>query len=53
MEIDIDNIMQRIIKVLPQIVYVIVGIMLIFVTIVVLVPMIQVYMGTWLLSAYV
>lgn len=53
MEIDIDNIMQRIIKVLPQIVYVVVGIMLIFVTIVVLVPMIQVYMGTWLLSAYV
>lgn len=53
MEIDIDNIMQRIIKVLPQIVYIIVGIMLIFVTIVVLVPMIQVYMGTWLLSAYV
>ena len=53
MEIDIDNIMQRIIKVLPQIVYLIVGIMLIFVTIVVLVPMIQVYMGTWLLSAYV
>lgn len=53
MEIDIDNIMQRIIKVLPQIVYIIVGIMLIFVTIVVLVPLIQVYMGTWLLSAYV
>lgn len=53
MEIDIDNIMQRIIKILPQIIYVIVGIMLIFVTIVVLVPMIQVYMGTWLLSAYV
>lgn len=53
MEIDIDNIMKRIMKVLPQIVYIIVGILLIFVTIVVLVPMIQVYMGTWLLSAYV
>jgi len=52
MEIDIDNIMQRIIKVLPQIVYLIVGILLIFVTIVVLVPMIQIYMGTWLFSAY-
>lgn len=52
MEIDIDNIIKKIIKVLPQIVYVIVGIMLIFVTIVVLVPMIQVYMGTWLFSAY-
>ena len=52
MEIDIDNIMQRIMKVLPQIVYIIVGVLLIFVTIVVLVPLIQVYMGTWLFSAY-
>lgn len=52
MEIDIDNIMQRIIKVLPQIVYIIVGVLLIFVTVVVLVPLIQVYMGTWLFSAY-
>lgn len=52
MEIDIDNIMQKIMKALPQIVYIIVGIMLIFVTIVVLVPMIQVYMGTWMFSAY-
>jgi type II secretory pathway component PulF len=52
MEIDIDNIMQRIIKVLPQIVYSVVGVLLIFVTIVILVPMIQVYMGTWMFSAY-
>lgn len=52
MEIDIDNIMNRIMKVLPQVVYLIVGILLIFVTIVVLVPMINVYMGTWLFSAY-
>ena len=52
MQIDIDTIMQRIIKVLPQIVYVLVGIMLIFVTLVVLVPLIQVYTGTWLFSAY-
>ncbi len=52
MEIDIDNIMQRIMKVLPQIVYITVGVLLIFVTIVVLVPLIQVYMGTWLFSAY-
>lgn len=52
MEIDIDNIMQRIMKVMPQIVYVIVGILLIFITLVVLVPLIQVYMGTWLFSAY-
>ena len=52
MEIDIDNIIQRIMKVLPQIVYIIVGVLLIFVTIVVLVPMIYVYMGTWMFSAY-
>lgn len=52
MEIDIDNIMAKIMKVLPQIVYIIVGALLIFVTLVVLVPMIQIYMGTWLFSAY-
>ena len=52
MQIDIDNIMQRIMKVLPQIVYAIAGVMLIFVTIVVLVPMIQMYMGSWMFSAY-
>lgn len=52
MEIDIDNIMNRIMKVLPQIVYLIVGILLIFVTVVVLVPLIQIYMGTWMFSAY-
>ena len=52
MEIDIDNIMEKIMKVLPQIVYIIVGILLIFVTLVVLVPMIQMYMGTWMFSAY-
>ena len=52
MQIDIDNIMKKIMKVLPQIVYAIAGAMLIFVTIVVLVPMIQMYMGTWMFSAY-
>lgn len=52
MQIDIDNIIRKIMKVLPQIVYVIVGILLIFVTVVVLVPMIYVYMGTWMFSAY-
>ena len=52
MDIDIDNIIQKIMKVLPQVVYIIVGILLIFVTIVVLVPLIQVYMGTWMFSAY-
>ena len=52
MEMDIDNIMQKIMKVLPQVVYSLVGIVLIFVTIVILVPMIQIYMGTWMFSAY-
>ncbi len=52
MQIDIDNIMNRIMKVLPQIVYAIAGAMLIFVTLVVLVPLIQMYMGTWMFSAY-
>ncbi len=52
MQIDIDNIIQRIIKILPQIVALFVGVVLIFVVIVVLVPMIQVYMGGWMFSAF-
>ena len=51
MEIDIKNTMNNIMAVLPQLVYSIVGILLIFVVIVVLVPCIQVYMGTFLFSA--
>ena len=52
MEIDIDDILNKIMKTLPQVVYVIVGIVLIFFVIVVLVPCIQVYMGNFLFSAY-
>ena len=52
MEIDIDNLMGKIIKVLPQLVYGIVGFVLIFFVLVVLVPCIEVYMGGFLLSAY-
>ena len=52
MQIDIDNIIQRVIKVLPQIVYAFVGVVLIFVVVVVLVPMIEVYMGGWMLEKY-
>ena len=52
MEIDIDNIMKKIMAVLPQVVYAIVGVLLIFFVIVVLVPCIQVYMGSFLFSAY-
>ncbi len=51
MEMDIDVVLQRIIKVLPQIMYSLVGVLLIFITVVVLVPCIQVYMGTFLFSA--
>lgn len=51
MDIDIDNIMSKIMKVLPQIVYAIVGALLIFFTLVILVPCIQIYMGQFLFSA--
>ena len=52
MQIDIDNIMNKIMKALPQVVYAIVGAVLIFFVIVVLVPCVQVYMGNFLFSAY-
>ena len=52
MEIDIDNIMNKIMKALPQVVYAIVGAVLIFFVLVVLVPCIQVYMGNFLFDAY-
>ena len=52
MQIDIDNIIKKIIKVLPQIVTIFIGAVLIFVVLVVLVPLIQVYMGGFLLSSY-
>ncbi len=48
MEIDIKNIMNKIMAVLPQVVYSIVGVLLIFVVLVVLVPCIQAYMGNFL-----
>ena len=53
MQIDIDNIIQKVIKVLPQIVSIFVGAVLIFVVLVVVVPLIQVYMGGWMLSEYI
>lgn len=52
MQIDIDDIMTKVMKALPQVVYSIVGVVLIFFVIVVLVPCIQVYMGNFLFSAY-
>lgn len=52
MQMDIDNIMEKIMKALPEVVYSIVGILLVFFVLVVLVPLIQVYMGSFLFSAY-
>ena len=51
MEIDINNIIDNIMKVLPQVVYSIVGVVLIFFVLIVLVPALQLYMGTFLISA--
>ncbi len=51
MEIDINNIMDKIMQVLPQVVYSIVGVVLIFFVLVVLVPVLEAYMGNFLLSA--
>ena len=48
MDIDIKNKMEKISSVMPQVVYSIVGIVLIFFVVVVLVPIIQVYMGNFL-----
>ncbi len=48
---DVKNAIRRIMVVLPEVVYSIVGVVLIFFVIVVLVPCIQVYMGGWLFSA--
>lgn len=52
MDIDINQIMDRIMAALPQVVYAVVGVVLIFFVVVVLVPCIQVYMGSFLFSAY-
>ena len=52
MDVDIQNSLNRIMKVLPEISYSIVGILLIFLVVVVLVPCIQMYMSNWLIDAY-
>ena len=51
MDMDIDQIIERIVKILPQILYSIIGVVIILITIVVLVPCIHVYMGSFLFSA--
>lgn len=52
MDIDINNSLEKIMKLLPEISYLFVGILLIFLVVVVLVPCIQLYMGNWLIDAY-
>lgn len=52
MKIDIDNEIARIMKVLPQILYSIVGVVLILFVLIVVAPMVQVYMGNFLFDAY-
>lgn len=51
-EQDINNTLDKIVKVLPEVAYLFVGVVLIFFVVCVLVPCIQVYMGGWLFSAY-
>ena len=51
MDMDINQIIDRIVKILPQLLYSIIGVVIILITVVVLVPCIQVYMGTFLFSA--
>jgi type IV pilus assembly protein PilC len=52
MEIDINNTIEKINMVLPQVMYAIVGAVLIFFVIIVLVPMIQIYFGNFLFDMY-
>lgn len=51
LDIDIDNLMKKVMSVLPQVVYSIVGAVLIFLVIVVIVPCVQLYMGDWLFDS--
>ena len=51
MEIDIDNILEKVMKALPEVSYLIVGVVLVFFVLVVLAPCIQTYKGGFLFSA--
>ena len=52
MDSDINNTIEKIMKVLPEVTYSVVGVVLIFFVVVVLVPILQLYMGGFLFSAY-
>lgn len=51
-ESDINNTLEKIMKVLPEVAYSFVGVVLIFFVVAVLVPCISLYMGDWLFDAY-
>jgi len=51
MDMDIQATIAKVMKVLPEIIYLVVGVVLIFFVLVVLVPCIEVYMGGWLFSS--
>ena len=51
-ESDINNTLEKIVKVLPEVAYLFVGVVLIFFVVAVLVPCISLYMGDWLFDAY-
>ena len=51
MDIDINNLINKLMSVLPQIVYSIVGVFLIFLVVVIIVPCVQLYMGTWVFES--
>ena len=51
MDMDINNLIKKLMSVLPQIVYSIVGIFLIFLVVVIIVPCVQLYMGTWIFES--
>ncbi len=51
-ESDINNTLEKIMKVLPEIAYLFVGVVLIFFVCAVLVPCISLYMGDWMFDAY-
>ena len=52
MEIDINNTIEKINMILPQVMYSIVGVVLIFFVVILLVPMIQIYFGNFLFDMY-
>lgn len=52
MELDINDQLEKLMKILPELTYLVVGSVLIFFVLVVLVPVMQVYMGTFAFSAF-